>query len=233
MELVTLGERIAAARKKKGLTQKELAALAGVSITSMNRYEKNVQQPSLETVTKIAKITDTELEWFAPEMQSTSASAPVEEKKEHPRRIETDLIQVPVISREITVCCGRGIGAFDITNPSNELIYIARSEFRVFDDMRPPFAIFCEGDCLESDGIYDKSRVIINPAEEPINGAVALVSISGLHSLKHVFRLQNGVVILKSDDGERRLNPEQQEEDDFYIVGAMVAFYGKPSVWTL
>lgn len=51
---MTIGDRIRAIRKGKGLTQKELAKKLGVSASMIGQYETNVRNPKFETIQKIA-----------------------------------------------------------------------------------------------------------------------------------------------------------------------------------
>lgn len=53
--LKTLGSRVEAARKKKGMTQEELAEIVNVSQSMINHIEKGRKQPSLDTVIAIAQ----------------------------------------------------------------------------------------------------------------------------------------------------------------------------------
>ena len=228
------------AREKAGVKQSELAKQVGVSVVTMSRWETGTRVPNGEYLVKLATALGVTTDYLMgrEEIKKDAPDGPktAESVKEKPktRRIERDLIAIPVVSREWTACCGNGIPALDITSTDGEVIFIPRSALRVYDDMRPPFAMHCEGDCLESDGIYDGDLIIINPAEQPANGAAALVSISGSFSLKHLFFMRNGDIILKSDDGERRLTPEQQEDDEFSVCGVLVGTYsGRPKPWTL
>ena len=52
--LKIFGARIEAARKKKGMTQEELAEKVGVSQAMINFIEKGKKKPSLETTLAIA-----------------------------------------------------------------------------------------------------------------------------------------------------------------------------------
>ena len=47
-------ERVAALRKKKGLTQQALGDLIGVQLLQVHRYESGVSQPTLEVIRKLA-----------------------------------------------------------------------------------------------------------------------------------------------------------------------------------
>lgn len=51
---MTTGERIQAARKRAGLTQKELGARLGLSAASIAQWENNLRKPKLETLQRIA-----------------------------------------------------------------------------------------------------------------------------------------------------------------------------------
>ena len=94
-------------------------------------------------------------------------------------------------------------------------------DLRLYDTLRPPFAVYADGNCLESVGIDQDDQVIINPAEEPSQGALCLVSMYEMYSVKFVFKFNNGKVCLRSDNGDLELSPEQQEEMNFYVVGVV------------
>lgn len=51
---MTVGERIRAARKEAGLTQKELGEKLGVSAAMIGQYETGVRNPKFEKIKKIA-----------------------------------------------------------------------------------------------------------------------------------------------------------------------------------
>jgi len=53
-----LGERIAEARKAKGLTQRRLAEAIGMEVMSVSRIERGVRQPSLRRLQDIAGTLD-------------------------------------------------------------------------------------------------------------------------------------------------------------------------------
>lgn len=52
--LPSQGEEIRAARKRKGLTQKQLAEKMGVTETYISQYERDLRRPKPETVRRIA-----------------------------------------------------------------------------------------------------------------------------------------------------------------------------------
>ena len=52
---MTVGECIKAARKKAGMTQKELADKLGIPYQGISQYERGIRNPKIATVKKIAE----------------------------------------------------------------------------------------------------------------------------------------------------------------------------------
>jgi transcriptional regulator with XRE-family HTH domain len=50
-----IGERIRKKRLERGLSQKALAEAVGVSPPAINRFEKGIKVPSIDTLAKLAK----------------------------------------------------------------------------------------------------------------------------------------------------------------------------------
>lgn len=215
------GEKLTKARENAHLSRKELADQLNVGQNTVWRWEAGEREPSLTTMKMIASALGVTTDYLMGR-EENKKNAPTE-VGEGKRKIipMDDWIKVPVISREWTACCGEGITVADITNWDSEIILVPRDCFRSFDDLRRPFAIHCEGDCLESSGILDGDLAVINPAEEPAQGAIALVSIAGSLSLKRFYSMPNGDVVLQSDHEEKRLTAEQIERDQFMVCGVL------------
>jgi HTH-type transcriptional regulator, competence development regulator len=54
----TFGETIKQLRLKRQLPQRKVAALLDIDTSVLSKYEKNVRQPSIEIIEKIAKLFD-------------------------------------------------------------------------------------------------------------------------------------------------------------------------------
>lgn len=65
IERYDFGLRLKRLRERKGLTQAGLAKKLGVSKTSINRYESNIQSPTLANAKRLAEILDTTLDFLA------------------------------------------------------------------------------------------------------------------------------------------------------------------------
>lgn len=63
-EIATVGARIRFLRKRTGLTQQELGDLLGVSGSLVGQYENGTRNPKYETLTKIARALDGDINWL-------------------------------------------------------------------------------------------------------------------------------------------------------------------------
>lgn len=61
---MSFGENVANARKKKKLSQSELAKEVGTIAVTIGRYERNEIKPSIDIATKIADVLDVSLDYL-------------------------------------------------------------------------------------------------------------------------------------------------------------------------
>lgn len=61
---MTIGEKIREIRKEKGISQKELGTLLGVSQQMIGQYENSSREPKIETLRKIATALEVKLSDF-------------------------------------------------------------------------------------------------------------------------------------------------------------------------
>ena len=61
----TLGERLAKSRRDAGLEQADLAAMLGVSVGTISRWERNMSKPDVEQARAWAQRTQVRLDWIA------------------------------------------------------------------------------------------------------------------------------------------------------------------------
>lgn len=235
----SIGTTIRELRKQRGLSVPKLAALLSLSQSYLYDLEHDRRVPSVPILQRLAEFFHVTADELMTSSTPENKNAPAETKPGEgakTRRIISmeDWIKVPIVSRECTACCGSGITAADITNWDEGFILINPDSLRRFDDRRMPYAVHCEGDCMESVGIKDGDLAIINPAEEPMQGTVALVSIAGSLSLKRFYTTPGGDVILRSDLGQTRYTPEMLERDEFMVCGVLVGTYqGRPKALPL
>ena len=76
---MTTGQRIKEARKKAGLTQKELAAKLGIAYQTLAQWENDLRNPKRETLQKIASALG--INWY--ELYAESEEEQIEAKKNY------------------------------------------------------------------------------------------------------------------------------------------------------
>ena len=59
-----LGENLREARERKGMTQRQAAAMAGISTSTIQRLESNRSMPSLEKISVLATVYGVHIEWI-------------------------------------------------------------------------------------------------------------------------------------------------------------------------
>jgi len=88
------GEKITSLRKNSNMTQAELGDVLNISYQAVSKWERNISQPDFETMTKIAKIFNVDLNYFT----------------ESEYKVEKDNVNEQIIHR-VNICehCGKVI----------------------------------------------------------------------------------------------------------------------------
>ena len=74
------GEKIAELRKKHGMTQDDLGKAMNVSYQAVSKWERDESQPDFDTMTKIAKLFNVPLGYFAEDGEAEASSETVKEE---------------------------------------------------------------------------------------------------------------------------------------------------------
>jgi transcriptional regulator with XRE-family HTH domain len=190
-----INERIRTLRKTK-MTQADMATAVGVSLKTIGRWESGERLPDAEELTKIASVLETTVAYLIGE------SVPSGRSYDEPSNVKgpfLEVIELPILSAEITACCGDGTPIIELTSKAEKTVLFPRSKIGRIDDLRPPFAINSEGDSMEGFGVQAGALVAVNPAEEVRSGNVALVCIGDRVALKKVYVKPTGFELVSSD----------------------------------
>ena len=219
-----IGEQIRALRKQRKITQEELAFMVSeitgerISRQSLSGWENGAVKPRLENVKAVAQALNIPLSSLldAVPMKSDVTPLPMPTGKQIP---------VPLLSPEVTACCGDGIPTYDeIQNSPEKVMMFSISDLGgIYDEMRPPYAVRADGACLEKSRIFDGDILIFNPAAEPRQGQICIVCWGGALSAKKVVRHGDGSITLYSDADEFHLSPQEAGDPDrFSLWGPVV-----------
>lgn len=136
---MTLGERIRQARKKKGMTQKQLGEVSSTSETTVKQYERGVRQPRLDQLQRIAAALEVPVLYFTGEYPDIETAKEDMRRGKAERKIlknvypiiealygkhETRLVEGQWMSMEVSVF-GEGADAITIGEDDIEIITAA------------------------------------------------------------------------------------------------------------
>ena len=71
MEKLTMGDRIKETRKKRGLTQEQLAERLGVSVEFVGQIERGLKMPSMQVFVKLVEVLNVSADYLLRDSIST------------------------------------------------------------------------------------------------------------------------------------------------------------------
>lgn len=123
---MTIGEKIREIRKEKGISQKELGTLLGVSQQMIGQYENSSREPKIETLRKIAAALKVKLSDFLEVGQIIEEYNPVDNTTDTIVKMEDEIIQGKIISSF----------TFNADTYSNEELLLTEREKRLVEYFR-------------------------------------------------------------------------------------------------
>lgn len=159
----TVGQRLKSLRKMTKTSQKELGKFCGVSDVAVGYWEKDVNVPNGESLSKLAKFFNTSIEYV---LYGT----------EFEDKLITKMRRIPVISWVQA-------GAFTESKSPETFADIERwveTSLRVSGNS---FALEVKGDSMTNPNglptIPQGATVIVDPEAEPVNGKIVVARIDG------------------------------------------------------
>lgn len=159
----TVGQRIKSLRKITKTSQKELGKFCGVSDVAVGYWEKDLNLPSGEALSKLAKFFNTSIDYI---LYGT----------EFEGRLITNMRKVPVLSWVQA-------GFFTETKPSeilNDAVRWVETSLRISDNS---FALEVKGDSMTNPNglptIPEGATVIVDPEAEAMHGKIVVARVDG------------------------------------------------------
>lgn len=236
---ITMGANIRELRKKRGISARVLAEAVNISTPFVYDIENGRTLPSVPVLNAIAQYFGVTTDYLmglnepgAPSSADKQTAASDNEAASHPNDPRviplTNCRRVPLLSPEATAHCGGGCSFFEITSDSTEFIICTPDELgSPIDDLRPPFAVSSEGNCLQSSGISDGDKLVVNPAVEVRDFNVCVICWRDHLSAKRIRKLQNGDIELRSDNGVTVVPADDVENGLFEIWGKVISIHRK------
>ncbi|MEG1502214.1 MAG: S24 family peptidase [Synergistaceae bacterium] len=209
-------------RKDKKITQDIFAKEVCVSVDTVRRWESGEREPRYSDLQKIAKALNTSVAYLMGE-----------EEKEKAPSSEVRLgsfTEIPVLDISMAASCGAGNGLYGIEGKYTDTICMPVESFACIDQEKKPFGIHIDGDSMEGAGLADGSIAVINPAEDVINGDIALVSYNDSWFIKWVVWTPSGVELRSANPNYTTVNIDTEYTKDpswFRIIGKVVEIVKK------
>ena len=210
---MTIGERIKAARLKKGYSQTELAELLGYkSRSSINKIEKEGRDIPRSSIVKFAEILDVTPAYLMG-WEECSDNNSVSSDYSNIKGIMPlpEMKKIPLLG---AIACGE-----PIYKEENEWISLPT-------DIKADFCLRCEGDSMINARINDGDIVFIRACPEVDNGQIAAISINNEVTLKRVYYYpeKNKLVLNPENPKYEPFVYTNEELNEVRILGKAVMF---------
>lgn len=172
-------------RKKKQLTQAELAKLTGLTVSAISMYENGNREPNFETLEVFADFFNVDMNFLLDKKKASpaapqDASAPLSSDR---RKIA----RIPVLGR---VAAGIPIEAIENIEDYEER-YIS-----VLEDPHDYFALRIVGHSMEP-RIWDGDVVIVHKQDDVDSGQIAVVLVNGDDAtVKQLKKSSSGITLI-------------------------------------
>ncbi len=178
---ISVGGIIKDLRRKKGLTQKELAKMLDLAPTAISAWERNANKPMMDKLSIMAKIFEVPISTFYKDI----------ERPTNIIEVSQETVQVPVLGE---IACGDPILA-------EENIIEYRTELKDGLPSGDVFYLKAKGDSM-SPTIPDGSLVLLREQYEVENGEIAAVMLNGNTeaTLKRVKKQGNMIVLMPDNN---------------------------------
>ena len=203
-----LAENIRKFRTDADLTQAKLADLVGVTRATVTQWETGWSQPRMGAVEKLSKVLGVSMSELVDGgniKRVPGAITPPEPRKAY----------LPLLGK---------VHAGDAQEPQvlDERISLP---YEVWERHRDGYFLQVEGQCMSK--IYPEgSYILIDPAQRPVNGSIAVVSIDGADYVMRRLYKGSSVLVLSPDSWEEGYDDIVIAGDDHTVefVGSVVWF---------
>ena len=203
-----LAENIRKFRTDADLTQAKLADLVGVTRATVTQWETGWSQPRMGAVEKLSEVLGvsmSELVDGSNIKRVPGAITPTEPRKAY----------LPLLGK---------VHAGDAQEPQvlDERISLP---YEVWERHRDGYFLQVEGQCMSR--VYPEgSYILIDPAQRPVNGSIAVVSIDGADYVMRRLYKGSSVLVLSPDSWEEGYDDIVIAGDDHTVefVGSVVWF---------
>jgi transcriptional regulator with XRE-family HTH domain len=251
--MINLSEQIKTIREREHLKQKDIAEKIGVSIQTVGRWERGERSPDAAGLQSLAAALNTSVAYLLGETDDPAPPVAFTKNdyienngtkgrvanpdnilsgdhkglmqwlRDRGTFVTDDIIEVPILSPELTACCGNGISILEFTNETTETLAFSRKIVGIIDDINPPYVVHSDGNSMVGYGIVQGALCLINPVEKVNTGDIALIKYGDSAMLKKVYWRRDGAELRSSDGDNLTASNEDFESGWIQVLGRMMA----------
>jgi repressor LexA len=195
-----IGKNIKRLRREAGYSQEQLARKLNVTQGAVSHWEQGSANPDMSLLKKLAELFNVSTDAFFDEkpLRDLDGLTPI-------RRAA-----VPILG---TIACGQRITPDTTPEGYADLP----------DGIRADFALRCKGDSMEPT-LIDGDLVLIRQQPEVEPGQIAAVSIGDETTLKHVYRQDNGLLLVADNPQYPPIFASVSADEQIVIHGLAVGY---------
>lgn len=197
-----ISDTIKQIRKSHYLNQTEFANRIGVTQGAVSQWENGLTRPNLDQLRAISAAFGVSVDNIVAQLNG------------EPRR-DLDAVNirraaVPILG---TIACGQRVTPDTTPEGYADLP----------DGIRADFALRCKGDSMEPT-LKDGDLVLIRQQPEVEQGQIAAVNIGGETTLKHVYRQDNGLLLVADNPAYSPIFATISSDEEIIIHGLAVGY---------
>lgn len=197
-----ISDTIKQIRKSHYLNQTEFANRIGVTQGAVSQWENGLTRPNLDQLRAISAAFGVSVDNIVAQLNG------------EPRR-DLDAVNirraaVPILG---TIACGQRVTPDTTPEGYADLP----------DGIRADFALRCKGDSMEPT-LKDGDLVLIRQQPEVEQGQIAAVNIGGETTLKHVYRQDNGLLLVADNPAYSPIFAPVSSDEEIVIHGLAVGY---------
>lgn len=215
-----IGDRIAALRTARGLSQTQLSKLVNVSQATIGKLESGISSGSSH-LHKIARALETTPEYLTGETDDPSEGAILLPTAQTLAE-QLDLVEVPEIDLKF------GMGATDLELPvTSSTRHFSRTWIRQYTRAAPEHLYFAQGigDSMMPT-IHDSDLLLVDTSDRNLNlgDKIWAISYCGQGMIKRLRNKGDGVQILSDN---QLVPPDMAYDGELHILGRVVGTFRK------
>ncbi len=214
MKNSTFAKRLAEAMKIRELTQTDLHERTGINKSSISTYLRGDYKAKQDKVDLLSSALNVSPAWLM------GFDVPMTPNTDN-EKIDISSIKniVPIEKRMIPVI-GTIAAGKPITADEHIETYVPCDI-----DIHADFGLIVHGDSMIGAGIYDGDVVFIKEQPDVDNGQIAAVRIDDDATLKHVYKIPGGCMLVSENPKYPPMTFTEENCDNIHIIGLAVAKY--------